>query len=127
MSRHTVKNNDEHDMFLCGNCGMPVSPQGIGTAHRNHCPWCLWSRHVDVRTGDRMAVCRGLMEPSGISVSGGGEWSIIHRCVKCGYLRANRIAGDDSEAVLLSIALKPLLELPFPSEVPLKMLRGGGR
>lgn len=109
---------------------MPVPAHGGGTAHRNHCPRCLWSRHVDLRTGDRMAVCRGMMEPAGIWVAERGEWTIIHRCVKCGFLRANRIAGDDSEMALLSLALKPLLLLPFPPDLPLEILskkiRSGG-
>ena len=131
MSRTNTMNNNAYDMFLCGNCGVPVFPPGGGTAHRTHCPHCLWSRHVDVRSGDRSAVCRGMMEPAGIAVAANGEWSVIHRCVKCGYLRANRIAGDDSEAALLAIALKPLLRFPFPPDVTLAVLnesnrKGGG-
>jgi hypothetical protein len=54
------------------------------------------------------------MEPVGIWVMPDGEWSLIHRCTKCGMLKHNRIAGDDNEGALLSLALKPVSLLPFP-------------
>ncbi len=57
------------------------------------------------------------MEPVGIWVMPDGEWSLIHRCVKCGMLKNNRIAGDDNEGSLLSLALKPVALLPFPLTV----------
>jgi len=54
------------------------------------------------------------MEPIAVSVRRGGEWIIIHRCRECGALRANRIAGDDNELALLSLAVRPLAQPPFP-------------
>ena len=54
------------------------------------------------------------MEPVGIWVMPDGEWSLIHRCTKCGMLKHNRIAGDDNEGALLSLALRPVSLLPFP-------------
>lgn len=56
------------------------------------------------------------MEPIGIWARKGKEWVIIHRCVKCGIIRTNRIAGDDSEVQLLILAAKPFTSLPFPLE-----------
>jgi len=56
------------------------------------------------------------MEPLAVSVRHNGEWEIIHRCNTCGVLHANRIAGDDAEMSLLSIAAKPLAKPPFPLE-----------
>jgi hypothetical protein len=56
------------------------------------------------------------MEPIGIWVQTNGEWSILHRCERCGFIRSNRIAGDDNEAMLLGIAARPLSKLPFPLE-----------
>ncbi|MCJ7544600.1 MAG: RNHCP domain-containing protein, partial [Phycisphaerae bacterium] len=44
----------------------------------------------------------------------GGEWAIIHRCQRCGALRSNRIAGDDNELALMSLAVRPLAAPPFP-------------
>jgi hypothetical protein len=54
------------------------------------------------------------MEPIGINVQHGGEWSIIHRCTGCGVIRTNRIAGDDQELSLLQLVLRPLAHPPFP-------------
>jgi len=54
------------------------------------------------------------MEPISVWVKPDGEWSIVHRCVKCGALRVNRIAGDDNEVLLLSLALRPIARPAFP-------------
>ncbi|MFF8695443.1 RNHCP domain-containing protein [Streptomyces sp. NPDC015144] len=95
--------------FRCVSCRLDVSPDAPGTAHRNHCPHCLASRHVDRRIpGDRDADCRGRMEAVGMSVRTDGEWTIIHQCASCGELSANRIAGDDNPLALVRLALRPL-------------------
>jgi hypothetical protein len=98
----------------CVHCQQPFPPQAAGTRHRNHCPRCLWSLHLDEQPGDRRAACRGLMEPIAVWVRKNGEWAIVHRCVVCGVIRINRIAGDDSELALLSLAVRPLAQPPFP-------------
>lgn len=54
------------------------------------------------------------MEPIAISVRRDDEWVLIHRCMDCGTLKANRIAGDDNEMALLSIAVRPVARPPFP-------------
>lgn len=100
--------------FRCEHCGGIVPPAAPGTEHRNHCPFCLWSLHVDLQTGDRRASCRGPMEPIAVWLRDGGEWALVHRCRKCGMLRSNRIAGDDRELVLLSLAVRPIASPPFP-------------
>ena len=69
---------------------------------------------MDVRTGDRMSGCRGLMDPIAIWPKESGEWAIIHRCRGCGILRANRVAIDDDERVLLALAVAALERPPFP-------------
>lgn len=69
---------------------------------------------MDLRTGDRMSVCRGLMEPIGVWVKHKNEWSLIHRCVKCGHIRTNRIAGDDNPELLMELAGRPLRHPAFP-------------
>ncbi|WP_420871372.1 RNHCP domain-containing protein [Lysinibacillus xylanilyticus] len=33
---------------------------------RNHCPKCLFSKHVDTVPGDRASTCKGLMRPIGV-------------------------------------------------------------
>jgi hypothetical protein len=88
-----------------------------GTAHRNHCPNCLWSRHLDDhRPGDRDADCGSLMEPIAVSVRGDGEWVLVHRCTGCDALNLNRTAGDDNPLLLLRLAVMPLARPPFPIE-----------
>jgi RNHCP domain len=86
----------------------------FGTAHRNHCPNCLWSRHVDQFPGDRKASCQAAMEPVAVAVRPDGEWALIHRCTGCATLRENRIAGDDNVMVLMSVAARPLAQPPVP-------------
>ena len=104
--------------FVCENCGKAVSPAAPGTRHRNHCPYCLWSRHVadSRRQDDRDSACLGGMEPIAVSARGDGEWSVIHRCRACGEIKSNRVAGDDDATQLLCLALKPLTRPPFPME-----------
>lgn len=83
--------------FICKKCKTKVK----GNGYTNHCPYCLWSRHVDKELpGDRASECLGLMEPIGIDLKN-GKYSIFHRCVKCGKLSKNKIEENDNfEAVL---------------------------
>ncbi|ASU82610.1 RNHCP domain-containing protein [Nocardiopsis gilva YIM 90087] len=105
------------DAFRCLHCRLDVPMSAPGTRHRNHCPNCLYSRHVDRDIpGDRAAECGARMEPIAISVRGDGEWVIIHRCTACDELGANRTAGDDNPLMLVRMATRPLAAPPFPLE-----------
>ncbi|MFI9018698.1 RNHCP domain-containing protein [Streptomyces griseus] len=105
---HRQGGHRRHD-FKCVGCRLIVSLDAPGTTHRNHCPNCLVSLHVDRRIpGDRAAACRGRMEALSMSVRPDGEWMIIHHCQSCGELSANRIAGDDNALALVRLALRPL-------------------
>ncbi len=104
------------EIFTCKVCGREVIPDGAGSAHRNHCPNCLSSLHVDDETGDRASDCGGIMEPVAVWVRRDGEWAVIHRCKRCGKLDSNRIAADDNPIKLMSIAMKPVSSPPFPLE-----------
>jgi len=104
------------ETFNCKSCHQPVTLSAPGTRHRNHCPFCLHSVHLDIVPGDRAANCGGIMVPIAVWVRSDQEWSLIHRCTACSELRSNRIAGDDSPHVLLSLAAKPLAMPPFPLE-----------
>lgn len=110
------KNHPCGGSFTCQVCGRSVTPEGAGTAHRNHCPYCLSSKHLDKEPGDRAAECGGVMEPIAVWVRRGGEWAIIHRCRVCGALSSNRVAADDNPVKLLSLAMKPVASPPFPIE-----------
>jgi hypothetical protein len=112
-ARHRRGGRDTGD-FVCRHCKRPVSGSAFGTHHRNHCPWCLWSLHVDEVIGDRNAACRGAMEPIAVWVRPDGEWAIVHRCTQCASFRTNRIAGDDDQWALLALATRPLAQPPFP-------------
>ena len=104
------------EVFTCKVCGRMAVPAGAGTSHRKHCGNCLSSLHVDVEPGDRASDCGGIMEPVAVWVRKNGEWAIIHRCCRCGGLSSNRVAADDNPMKLMSIAMKPLCEPPFPIE-----------
>ena len=95
------------DSFTCRVCGWPVVSQGAGSGHRNHCPNCLWSIHLDNEPGDRESGCRGRMEPIGVWVRKNGEWAILHRCTVCGKISSNRIAADDNPMRLMALAMRP--------------------
>ncbi len=105
---------DLTDGFTCSHCGQHVPWNGGGTRHRNHCPHCLHSIHLDTVPGDRAADCGGIMEPLAIWSREEGEWALIHRCIVCGTLSSNRIAADDSAPLLVQVAQRPLLNPPFP-------------
>jgi len=81
--------------FACEQCGRPV----IGNGYTNHCPDCLYSKHVDIAPGDRAAECGGLMRPVGSELKAGAYY-VLHECMRCGFRRKNRI-GDDEMAALI--------------------------
>lgn len=82
-------------MLVCAHCGEKFSEKAPGTHNRNHCPFCLYSLHVDNEIGDRGSVCGGLMAPIGKMIKKDGEEVLVHKCEKCELVRKNRVAGDD--------------------------------
>lgn len=76
--------------FVCENCGHKV----LGSGYTNHCPKCLYSKHVDVNPGDRQEICQGLMKPIGYELDH-GEYIILHKCIKCGLMRKNKASPQD--------------------------------
>jgi len=81
--------------FTCENCGSLVAPLLKGT-YRNHCPKCLFSKHVDAEgPGDRASGCGGLMEPIALDQDGKKGFVLIHKCEKCGKISRNKAAPDD--------------------------------
>lgn len=95
--------------FRCRHCKQMVGPVPWGGSHRNHCPYCLYSRHVDGRApGDRASACGGSMAPIGAFTRAKGEHVVVHRCLTCGFQRHNRIAADDNFDLVLALPrLKP--------------------
>lgn len=117
------KNND----FQCGHCGAFVSANPLlsGVVNRNHCPYCLWSRHLDLfKAGDRLSACKAGMQPIGVTFKKTnkkygpqyGELMLVHQCSDCGQIALNRIAADDDrqaifEACERALSLDPALRL----------------
>ncbi len=97
------RRNPADGVFRCTHCRQLVFPLPQGGKHRNHCPLCLHSRHVDVQTGDRMSTCCASMAPVAAFQRADGEHVIIHRCLGCGFERFNRIAADDDFALVLAL------------------------
>ncbi len=95
--------------FWCTHCRHFVTLHAyMGTANRNHCNLCLWSKHVDSKTGDRQASCRGKMRPVGLTfkhegVAKIGELMLVHECSRCGKVSINRLAADDQNKEVLKI------------------------
>ena len=82
------------ESFVCGNCNREVP---IGNVMiRDHCPFCLWGRHLDNVPGDRSANCGGLMKPLSFSFGGGTRW-IHYECIKCAHNFRVRAHPDDTQ------------------------------
>lgn len=98
---HRRKFQGGGEEFRCRHCKLMIGAPPSGGRNRNHCPSCLYSRHVDGRTpGDRASTCGAMMAPVGTFERIKGEHAIVHRCLGCGFERHNRIAADDNfEAV----------------------------
>lgn len=84
---------DENCFFICEYCGKEVLPLTNGS-YRNHCPFCLYSKHVDNMPGDRLSRCKGPMKPVGLEYKPGKWYQIVHVCIKCGAKKVNKIAED---------------------------------
>lgn len=111
----TGKNHDTFDDFECRVCGafVSVDPALSGVGNRNHCPYCLSSRHLDqFEAGDRLSACKACMPPVGLTIkqvakkyagTQHGELMIVHLCEDCGKVSINRIAADDDAGLILSV------------------------
>jgi hypothetical protein len=114
-SNHTrARCGRDEDGFPCKHCQAFVSCDGLlsGVHNRNHCPYCLWSRHLDWHApGDRLSACKALMRPLGLTVkqvhkrytAGPGELMLIHCCQECGQVSINRLAADDVPQAVLAV------------------------
>ena len=101
--------------FKCAHCGVIVSSAHFlsGVNNRNHCPYCLWSCHLDLyAAGDRLSACKGQMKPIGLTMKNGrnkyrlekhGELMLIHQCIECATLSINRIAADDEPSRIVNV------------------------
>ena len=85
--------------FTCENCGQAAK----GDGYTDHCPVCLWSKHVDINPGDRQADCKGLMQPIGIELKH-GETRIVYQCVKCQHRHKVKKAENDNLEKIIELS-----------------------
>ena len=88
--------------FICENCGKFV--EALGYSCRNHCSYCLYSKHVDINPGDREETCHGMLKPIGIEITNRKGFVIIYKCVKCGKTRKNKAANDDNMDIIINLS-----------------------
>lgn len=84
--------------FKCDNCGFEV----LGNGYTDHCPKCLYSKHVDIHPGDRQSDCKGTMRPVGFGIRH-GKYVINYVCEKCGYHHKVKCVKEDDMDVLISL------------------------
>ena len=91
----------KNESFICENCGMEVLPSNH-TA-RDHCPYCLYSKHVDINPGDRSNPCQGLLKPIGIEKFK-NTYKITYQCLKCGMKHKNIMDNDDDMNLIINLS-----------------------
>jgi hypothetical protein len=88
--------------FVCEKCGHKTK----GTGYTNHCCQCLWSKHLDVNPGDRLALCHGMMEPIGIDQKD-SQFILKYKCHGCGKMIKNQTAPEDNMDEIIKLSSTP--------------------
>lgn len=89
------------ESFVCENCGKKVKK--LGYTARDHCPYCLYSKHVDINPGDRNNSCKGMLKPIGIEKFK-DSFKIIYLCEKCHKTHKNIMAKDDDMNKIIELS-----------------------
>ena len=98
--------------FICENCQKEVPPLKAGC--RNHCPFCLTSKHVDINPGDRAEDCHGLMKAVNYKLDAKKGIVLTFKCLSCGKYARNKAAYEDAfeadnyQKILSLSAISPL-------------------
>ncbi len=87
--------------FICNNCNKKV--QKLNYTARDHCPYCLYSKHVDILPGDRKNTCHGLLKPIGIEKYK-NTYKIIYKCISCNQIHKNIMAKDDNFEKIIELS-----------------------
>ena len=90
------------EKFICENCSNTV--EKLKYTARDHCPYCFFSKHVDIMPGDRLNPCKELLEPIGIEKFK-DTYKIIYKCSKCGEKHKNIIADDDDYNLIIELSI----------------------
>lgn len=99
MKNFTMKD----EKFICEQCNKLVSK--LNYTARDHCPYCLYSKHVDINPGDRQNTCLGLLKPIGIEKFK-NTYKIIYKCTKCNKLHKNIMANDDDMNLIIKLSVQ---------------------
>ena len=91
------------ESFICENCNKKVDK--LGYTARDHCPNCLYSKHVDINPGDRQNTCKGLLKPIGIEKFK-DTFKILYKCEKCNTEHKNIMATDDDMNIIIELSKK---------------------
>lgn len=91
------------DEFTCENCGKKVNK--LNYSARDHCPYCLYSKHVDINPGDRLNACKGMLKPVGIEKYK-NTYKILYKCEKCKEIHKNICANDDNMDLIIELSIK---------------------
>ncbi len=87
--------------FICENCQKKVFP--LGYTARDHCPYCLYSKHVDIMPGDRQNPCQGSLKPIGIEKFK-DTYKILYKCTSCNQIHKNIMAKDDNMDLIIELS-----------------------
>ena len=99
MEKRFTKIDEE---FICDNCGNKV--EKLGYTSRDHCPKCLYSKHVDINPGDRLEECHGDLIPVSVELNSKKGYVIIYKCKKCGAIRKNKAAEDENMDFIIKLS-----------------------
>ena len=91
------------ESFICENCKKEITP--LKYTARDHCPHCLYSKHLDINPGDRLSTCHGMLVPIGIEKSKKENYKIIYRCSKCNEVKRNIQANDDNMDLIIKLSV----------------------
>ncbi len=89
--------------FICENCGKKV--EKLNYSARDHCPYCLYSKHLDINPGDRQNPCKGMLKPIDIEKHK-NTYKIIYKCLKCGEIHKNIMSNDDDINLIIELSKK---------------------
>ena len=95
------KFNALDEEFICEFCNKKVNK--LIYTSRDHCPYCLYSKHVDINPGDRLNTCLGLLKPIGIEKYK-NTYKILYRCQKCNQNHKNIMARDDDMNKIIEVS-----------------------
>ncbi len=89
--------------FVCHHCGRQVPENGVTS--RDHCPYCLYSLHVDLLPGDRANPCRGVLVPKKTRPHPKKGFIITYQCQSCKEIVRNKAAitgcvPDDTDLLI---------------------------